>query len=77
MSKIQVSMRFSPKTHAKLKALAEREHRSMARQVEHLIQRAAAELPAAQQLDIEDARPPLPTKPPLRVKGRRGPAGRA
>ncbi len=55
MEKVQVSFRLSKKAHTKLKALAEREHRSMAQQIEHMI--AAAELPAAGQLDIEDAAP--------------------
>ena len=57
MDRTQLTIRLRPATHAKLKALAGREHRSMAQQVEHLIERAAAALPAAVQLDIEDPAP--------------------
>ena len=64
MDRVQISIRMRRATAAKLKVLAEREHRSMAGQVEHLVERAAADLPAAGQLDLEDQ----PRRRPRRAK---------
>ena len=54
MERVQISIRLRPVMHAKLKAICEREHRTVVGQIEHWIERTAAELPAVEQLDLED-----------------------